>query len=313
LEVKDNQVGDQSRVPYVEDLPAGLSPSTTWDIASLNIAAAIAYAKTVQADREAAEELGREPEEPIPFQSTWPGKPLEDVFAYGVFINVTTGVEDTLPFPSCCLGTLGGQPSALHLQLVLELLLLCWPDPQAPDSKVTSADQEVFPNEHMANFRWDWLLLIIALLQQTSTKQKQQLLQERGPLLMQLLYQALLEDEGLGGAGSRGLVTANTDMAWLLWYMLVTQHAQLEHWLKGWGIQWAASVPMAVTMVLQSLLFEALPEFLVDPETARIGKVTIDSSSKCGTWDSLGTMCYKLCTLQQGIVVLQGTSVFRGH
>jgi hypothetical protein len=45
--------------------------------------------------------------------------------------------------------------------------------------------------------------------------------------------------------------------------------------------------PLAVTMVLQNLLFESLPESLVDPETARIGKTIRLPSSKCSTRASM--------------------------
>jgi hypothetical protein len=172
------------------------------------------------------------------------------------------------------------------MQLVLELLLLCWPDPQVP--YVASADREqVSPLDPVAKHRWDWLLLLIALLQQTSSEQKQQFLRERGPLLMQLLYQVLLEDTGLGGAGMSELMTASGDEKWLAWYVTV-KSMEVDHSLKDWTILYAATVPMVVTMVLQNLLFESLPESLVDPETARIGKVLNSSFSKCGTWGSMG-------------------------
>jgi hypothetical protein len=197
------------------------------------------------------------------------------------------GCVETLPAANGFPGTFGGQPTALHVQLVLELLLLCWPKPHVQEPTVTSADAKVFPMEQIAGVRWDWLLLMIALLQQTSTEQKQRIMRERGPLLMQLLYQALLEDEGVRGACQNGLVTVSGDMAWHCWYVTVTD-VQVKDTLKYVKIWWAASAPMAVTMVLQNLLFESLPESLVDPKTARIGRVIIDLFRKCGTWGGLG-------------------------
>jgi hypothetical protein len=123
---------------------------------------------------------------------------LEDVFAHVFFTNLPPRSAETLAFPNHFPGAFV-QPTALHVQLVLELLLLCWPNPQVHHVRHASAGHNGFLMTHIAAFRWDWLLLLISLLQQLSTEQKQQFLQERGPLLMQLLYQVLLEDEGLGG------------------------------------------------------------------------------------------------------------------
>jgi hypothetical protein len=124
---------------------------------------------------------------------------------------------------------------------------------------------------------------MIALLQQTSTEQKQQLLQERGPQIMQLLYQILLEDLGLGGAAKSELLMAEGEVGLLSWYVTVTNDVQMERMLRDvrdWKMQWTAAVPNAVAMVLQNLLFESLPESLVDPETARIGRVLQDPLRK---------------------------------
>jgi hypothetical protein len=46
---------------------------------------------------------------------------------------------------------------------------------------------------------WDGLLLLAGLLHLAAPAVKQQLVQERGNLLLQLLYHVLLEDEKLGG------------------------------------------------------------------------------------------------------------------
>jgi hypothetical protein len=179
--------------------------------------------------------------------------------------------------------------------MILELLLLCWPKQQVPYVAVGSADEEKMSlTELVARHRWSWLLLMIALLQQMSTEHKQQLLQQRGPLLMQLLYLVLLEDAGRrcgpakcwpGGVFSiSGLLTATGDAAWQSWYLAVTngmKEGSSQEPRKE--TQWAASVPLAVTMVLQNLLYESLPESWVDPKTARIGKSLIVTPGKCGT------------------------------
>jgi hypothetical protein len=284
-ELEDVQQLDESDVD--KGIPGGLSRRTMWEIAAQNTAAAAAYAKTVKADIEAAAMRGEEPEEPFPFQFTWPGKPFEDVYAHWLFTNLPVGGGKTLPSrPDCLPTSLGGPPTALHVQLVLELLLLCWPDPQVP-YVASAGEEELSPLEFVAMRRWDWLLLMIALLQQTVTEQKQQFLRERGPLLMQLLYQVLLEDTGLGGAGMNELMMASGDEKWFAWYVTV-KDMEVDHLLKDWMISYGASVPMLVTMVLQNLFFESLPESLVDPGTARIGKVLKGSLGKFGTWKSVG-------------------------
>jgi hypothetical protein len=48
---------------------------------------------------------------------------------------------------------------------------------------------------------WDGLLLLASLLHLAAPAVKQQLVQERGNLLLQLLYHVLLEDQKLGGKG----------------------------------------------------------------------------------------------------------------
>jgi hypothetical protein len=287
-EEEEEEQPDESDVKG--DVFGKLSPgSTMWEIADQNTAAVAAYAKTVKADREAAAKRGEGPEEPLPFHFTWPGKPLDAVFAHWLFTNLPVGgAVGTLTPPNLPSATLGGPPTALHLQLVLELLLLCWPDPRAPYPTGTS---KVPGTDVVEGQRWLSLQLMVALLQQTSTEQKQLILQQRGPLLMQLLYQVLLEDKGLGagdpaGVDTSGLVMVSGDMAWHSWFLVVTKGV-VSYPLDD-GIQWAVSVPTTVTMVLQNLLFESLPESLVDPKTARIGKSLAIPFGKCGNWGSRG-------------------------
>jgi hypothetical protein len=275
-----------------KDAPGVLGPTTLWEIAAQNTAAAVAYAKEVKAGREAADKQGVESREPRPFQFTWPGKLPEDAFAHGFFIKLPEGGMKTPPSPSSYLSAIsGGPPRAPHVQVVLELLLLCWPSPQVPYAAVASSPLAAL-KDVVAVRRWDWLLLLMALLQQTSTEQKQQVMKERGPLLMQLLYQVLLEDTELGGAGESKLLTVSGDVAaaaWHSWFQMMTGGA-MKNLLDDEKIPWAASVPMAVTMVLQNLLYESLPESLVDPETAQIGRVLKTPSGKFGTWGNMETL-----------------------
>jgi hypothetical protein len=75
--------------------------------------------------------------------------------------------------------------TADQLKLLLELLMMIWPCPTNPLA------QDVAPvSPH------GWLLLLAALLQQAPSAAKVQLLEQRGTLLLQLLYQVMLEGEG---------------------------------------------------------------------------------------------------------------------
>jgi hypothetical protein len=251
-----------------------------------NIAGAIAYAKKLGADKETAAKRGEELEGQLPFQFMWPGRPLNkpsrDVgFAHGFFTTLPEDGVRNQPPPYYPSAALGGPPTSLHVELVLELLLLCWPDPQVPH---VLGGGEVPEMDVVVGQRWDWLLLMVALLQQTSTEQKQQVLRERGPLLMQLLYQVLLEDKGVGASANLdGLVTESDDISWHSWFLMVTSDVNSQREFRE-KTQWAASVPMAVTMVLQSLLYESLPESWVrDPVTAQIGGVLTNTFGTCGT------------------------------
>jgi hypothetical protein len=48
---------------------------------------------------------------------------------------------------------------------------------------------------------WGCVLLLVALLQQSSVEVRNQLMQQRGSLMLQLLYHVLRQDSGLGGQG----------------------------------------------------------------------------------------------------------------
>jgi hypothetical protein len=252
-------------------------------VAGQNTAEAAPYApKKLGADKETAGKVGEEVKVQLPpMRFMWLGRPmdrpLKDVFAHGFFMNLPVGGVMALPpldFPSAALG---GPPMALHAYLVLELLLLCWPDPQVP---YVEGGGEAPEMGVVVWQRWEWLLLMVALLQQTSTEQKQQFLRERGPLLMQLLYKVLLEDNGMGAPNSNGLVIGSDEMAWNPRSLMVTNDVEKELGLHAGSTQWTACVTLAVTMVLQNLLFESLPESWVNPGPARIGIVLTDPSGK---------------------------------
>jgi hypothetical protein len=296
---------------YEGSNPGGLCPTTMWEIALQHIAVSAAYAKMVSADEAAAKERGEVPGKALPFSFSWPGKPVEDVYAHWAVTNLPVGGERAPLPPHYPSAALGGRPTALHVYLVLELLLLSWPDPHVPDATSMSLTNGSLPTEgYIATSRWEWLLLMTALLQQTSTEQKQQVLRERGPLLMQLLYQALLEDQGLGSTqawpSSNALMMTGGEMAYKAWFLIVTlngleegsREASVRRSLVAEGTPWAVNVPLAISMVLQNLLFESLPESWVAPTTARIGKVLLSLIGK-----------YDMCAGQPG----DGFLLCRGH
>jgi hypothetical protein len=78
--------------------------------------------------------------------------------------------------------------TADQLKLLLELLLLLWPCPKANTSIQTLEGQAAASAQK-------WLLLFAALLQQAPSAAKLQLLEQRGTLLLQLLYQVTLNED----------------------------------------------------------------------------------------------------------------------
>ena len=97
-----------------------------------------------------------------------------------------------------------------QLQLVLELLLLIW-QPEVDEGRQRLDQQgqccsggSHVPAERNAAFnvgasQRDWLMLLLVLLQQAPIEAKQQLLQQRGTLFLQLLY-AMLQKQGVDGS-----------------------------------------------------------------------------------------------------------------
>ena len=78
------------------------------------------------------------------------------------------------------------QPISLdQVKLFLELLLSSWPAEGKP----------------RVSLCWDMLLLLVGLVQQASVEVRRQLMQQRGVMVLQLLYHVLLDDEAFGGSG----------------------------------------------------------------------------------------------------------------
>ena len=72
-----------------------------------------------------------------------------------------------------------------HLKLFLELMLCLWPE-QAQEERYCC---------------WELLLLLVGLVQQAPVKVQRQLMQQRGLIMLRLMYRALLDDEAFGGPG----------------------------------------------------------------------------------------------------------------
>ena len=165
--------------------------------------------------------------------------------------------ETALGVPACYPG-----PATLpQLLLVIELIRFFWPERQEDDAALP----------------WVWLLLLAGLLQQSSVEVRQQLMEQRGSLLLQLLYHALLKDEALGGPGIAAFGSAS--------FAVVPSVAArglmariVGMWEQGKGPVDTSgnsllkavkeevgdngqnpSVHLLVLMVLQSLVYEPLP------------------------------------------------------
>ena len=135
-------------------------------------------------------------------------------------------------------------PTAAQLQQILELLLLVWPahggaagnkgKTQQQQQQQQAGKADVKQQQRTANANKtssssssgsfqqgeqeeegedpvsgecavEWLLLLAVLLQQAGSEAKVELLQQRGTLLLQLLYHVLLQDPALGGQMVSGL------------------------------------------------------------------------------------------------------------
>ena len=148
-------------------------------------------------------------------------------------------------------------PTLPQLQLVLELALLTW----RPAGKG--------PKEEW----WRCVLLLVGLLQQSSVEVRQQLMEQRGSLLLQLLYHVLKEDIGLGGCGmsmstfgpfglvseaiAQDVIQKINDLEWRgPPQLLVAEEGVGRIIAEG---QCHPSVHLVVLMALQGLMHELLP------------------------------------------------------
>jgi hypothetical protein len=170
----------------------------------------------------------------------------------------------------------GGQSegvSVAELQLVVNMLLLLWPQMRSSDAggrqgggkgaaaaAAAAAAAETQPDLPKLSLElqcWDGLLLLAALLQQAPAQAKQQLMKDHGTLLLQLLYHVLLDHEAMG---KRKMDTARV-------LQTVENLGEILKKVDGsWDWQNCGSMtaePMSVVqlvlMVVQSLIF------VVDP------------------------------------------------
>ena len=121
---------------------------------------------------------------------------------------------------------------------------------------------------------WDWLLLLVGLLQQSSVEVRQQLMEQRGSQLLQLLYHVLREDTGLGGEGvqetsehlmsSFGIVRGRQTPRLLLVLTKLLSGAAEREAVEQYIAelvrteQYMPSVALLVLQLLQSLVYKSL-------------------------------------------------------
>ena len=202
--------------------------------------------------------------------------------------EIATGIaaERAVPAPGCSgepmLGVQGwypAPPTLPHLLLVLELALLTW-----------RAVGKAGPNDEC----WRCLLLLVGLLQQSSVEVRQQLMEQRGSLLLQLLYHVLREDTGLGGDGMfSSTIRPFGVVSEAIAQDVVQKISDLER--KGGddcskqvvaeiiaAEQCHPSVHLVVLMALQSLMYELLP---LESEGVLVeqigGMITLNRGERC--------------------------------
>ena len=180
----------------------------------------------------------------------------------GATVTANTAAAAAGPAPEAIPGISAcfpGPCTLSQLLVMLELLLIFCPNQQAP--------RPVF---------WDCVLLLVGLLQQSSVEVRQQLMEQRGSLLLQLLYRVLREDEGLGGdgiqayeLGSHGVVSKAAAEAVVADWVEMEQTGEEQGPELGERIALCLSgavgvhhcnpsVHGLVLMVLQSLVYEPL-------------------------------------------------------
>jgi hypothetical protein len=141
-----------------------------------------------------------------------------------------------------------------HLKLLLELLLLIWPSTKRQA-------QDVDPVKPQG-----WLLLLAALLQQAPSAVKLQLLEQRGTLLLQLLYQVMLEGECEHSRHPEDAIQAVMEASCDVTAALLGKDSNSSSTLPLLGTPVSARPARPVGMVLlvlQSLLYESVPVSLL--------------------------------------------------
>ena len=171
--------------------------------------------------------------------------------------------------------------NAPQLKLLLELLLLMWPCPQNQLYRMMGTlDAAAIMSAH------DWLLLLAALFQQASSAAKLQLLEERGTLLLQLLYEVMLdEDSGrsrhaeenssvytrtIAAYSSKHAGVLLKELAAAVWRGLGDEDSRSMGFPAGSSsssssVRAGTAKPVGLALlVLQSLLYEAVPLSVVE-------------------------------------------------
>ena len=178
--------------------------------------------------------------------------------------------------------------TANRLKLLLELLLLMWPCHK--NQLYTMMGTVGLPAIVPAH---DWLLLLAGLLQQAPSAAKLQLLEQRGKLLLQLLYEVMLDDDS-GRSRHPGVKTSLiTEYSGEQASVLLRELAASPAAKKCQGDEPSSSIahsagicssssscsagtvkPVSlVLLVLQSLLYEAVPLSMVEGMPLQPGRM----------------------------------------
>jgi hypothetical protein len=215
-------------------------------------------------------------------------------------------------------GTAGPvMPTAQHLGLILELLLLAWPTDGSSDGthrtktqqqdqqqggkdKEEGLDKKQQPQQgKLASCPADelsWpsalerLLLLAALLQQATTAEKQQFLMEQGSHLLQLLYHLLLEAPRIGGKGKGKVRVLVYEGPWGQTLAEARAGKRVDE-LAGINASTFYSVRKLVMLVFQALMFEPVSWSGATAE-ALVGqaRMVFTNAGGFGTCDIAGKM-----------------------
>jgi hypothetical protein len=169
--------------------------------------------------------------------------------------------------------------------------MMIWPCPTNPLA------QDVAPvSPH------GWLLLLAALLQQAPSAAKVQLLEQRGTLLLQLLYQVMLEGEGGHGRDLEDTTLAVTEeKRELIEAMLEHDDWQDSNSVSSNSVSYTLVMPKQarpvglVLLILQSLFYEPVSaSSLAESMPLQLGRIY-----KIGKVYGLGGFCGHLQLARQ--------------